>query len=120
MSDYQDKIHKDGPDKLVVESGGVIEVKSGGAISNAGDSIAVVDPADHVADASVTLTDYDAPTLVGVNGTGSNAAPLAGTQTALDDLATKEDEQDTAISALETKINAILAALQDAGIMADS
>lgn len=42
--------------------------------------------------------------LVGVDGTGSNAAPLAGTETRLD--------------ALEAKVNAILAALQAAGLMA--
>lgn len=41
--------------------------------------------------------------LVGVDGTGSNAAPLAGTETRLD--------------AIEAKINAILAALQAAGMM---
>ena len=42
-------------------------------------------------------------TLVGVDGTGSNAAPLAGTQTQL--------------NAIDAKINAILAALQAAGLM---
>jgi len=41
--------------------------------------------------------------LVGVDGTGSNAAPLAGTETRLD--------------AIESKINAILAALRAAGLM---
>lgn len=42
--------------------------------------------------------------LVGVDGTGSNAAPLAGTETRLD--------------ALEAKINAILVSLKAAGLMA--
>lgn len=42
--------------------------------------------------------------LTGVDGTGSNAAPLAGTETRLD--------------AIESKINAILAALRAAGLMA--
>lgn len=41
--------------------------------------------------------------LVGVDGTGSNAAPLAGTETRLD--------------AIEAKINAVLAALRAAGLM---
>lgn len=44
--------------------------------------------------------------LTGVDGTGSNAAPLAGTETRLD--------------AIESKINAILTALKNAGLMASS
>ena len=54
-------------------------------------------PAAHIADISSS-------NLVGVDGTGSNAAPLAGTETRLD--------------AIEAKINTILAALQAAGMMA--
>ena len=42
--------------------------------------------------------------LVGVDGTGSNAAPLVGTETRLD--------------ALEVKVNAILTSLKAAGLMA--
>jgi hypothetical protein len=42
--------------------------------------------------------------LVGVDGTGNNAAPLAGTETRLDNI--------------EAKINAILTALKNAGLMA--
>jgi len=41
--------------------------------------------------------------LVGVDGTGSNAAPLAGTETRLD--------------AVEAKADAIIAALKAAGLM---
>jgi predicted RecA/RadA family phage recombinase len=52
------------------------------------------------------VADITSSNLVGVDGTGSNAAPLAGTETRLD--------------AIETKINAILGALQDAGLMASS
>ncbi len=59
-------------------------------------SAASITPAAHVAD--ITSSN-----LVGVDGTGSNAAPLAGTETRLD--------------ALESKINAILAAMQAAGLM---
>lgn len=53
-------------------------------------------PAAHVA--NITSSN-----LVGVDGTGSNAAPLAGTETRLD--------------AAEAKINEILAALQAVGMM---
>jgi hypothetical protein len=42
--------------------------------------------------------------LVGVDGTGSNAAPLAGTETRLD--------------AIESKINALIAAMKASGQMA--
>lgn len=42
--------------------------------------------------------------LVGVDGTGSNAAPLAGTESRLD--------------AIESKIDALIQALKDAGVMA--
>jgi hypothetical protein len=42
--------------------------------------------------------------LVGVDGTGSNAAPLAGTETRLD--------------AIETKLNALLVSLRTAGVIA--
>lgn len=41
--------------------------------------------------------------LVGVNGTGSNAAPLVGTESRLD--------------AIEAKVDALLSALQAAGLM---
>ncbi len=53
-------------------------------------------PAAHVANISNVV-------LAGVDGTGSNAAPLAGTQTQL--------------NAIDAKINAILAALIAAGLM---
>lgn len=42
--------------------------------------------------------------LVGVDGTGSNAAPLVGTEARLD--------------AIEAKINAVITALKNAGLMA--
>ena len=44
--------------------------------------------------------------LVGVDGTGSNAAPLVGTEARLD--------------AIEAKVDAILASLKAAGLMASS
>ena len=52
---------------------------------------------------AATVAAITSSNLVGVDGTGSNAAPLAGTETRLD--------------AIETKINAILTALKDAGLM---
>jgi hypothetical protein len=62
-----------------------------------------VDSGANAQAASVAL--FGATTnLVGVDGTGSNAAPLAGTETRLDNI--------------ETKINAILTALKNAGLMA--
>ena len=62
-----------------------------------------VDSGANAQAASVAL--FGATTnLVGVDGTGSNAAPLAGTETRLDNI--------------ETKINAILTALKAAGLMA--
>lgn len=33
---YAAKVHFEGPDKLIIESGGVIDIKSGGAIQQAG------------------------------------------------------------------------------------
>jgi hypothetical protein len=42
--------------------------------------------------------------LVGVDGTGSNAAPLAGTEARLD--------------AIEAKVDALITALKNAGLMA--
>lgn len=53
---------------------------------------------------AATIADITSSNLVGVDGTGSNAAPLAGTETRLD--------------AIEAKINAVLASLKAAGIMA--
>lgn len=44
--------------------------------------------------------------LVGVDGTGSNAAPLAGTESRLD--------------AIEAKVDAVITALVNAGLMASS
>lgn len=53
---------------------------------------------------AAAVADISSSNLVGVDGTGSNAAPLAGTESRLD--------------AIESKINAILAALRAAGLMA--
>jgi transketolase len=54
--------------------------------------------------AAAAVADISSSNLVGVDGVGSNAAPLAGTESRLD--------------AIESKINAILAALRAAGLMA--
>jgi hypothetical protein len=87
MSEYEPKVHSDGPDKLVVESGGEIEVKSGGKISAAGTQ------ASHIADASVA---HD------LNATFSDT------------------EAEAALDALGTKINAVIAVLEGAGLTATS
>ena len=55
---------------------------------------------------AATVADITSTNLFGVDGTGSNAAPLAGTETRLD--------------AIETKINAVLTALKNAGLMASA
>lgn len=57
----------------------------------------VASPAAHVALIGSTTN------LVGVNGTGSNAAPLVGTESRLD--------------VIEAKVDAILSAIQAAGLM---
>jgi hypothetical protein len=62
-----------------------------------------VDSGANAQAASVAL--FGATTnLVGVDGTGSNAAPLAGTETRLDNI--------------EAKINSVITALKNAGLMA--
>jgi hypothetical protein len=63
-----------------------------------------IDAAQAAASQAAAVADITSSNLVGVDGTGSNAAPLAGTETRLD--------------AIESKINAILAALKAAGLMA--
>jgi hypothetical protein len=67
-------------------------------IVNAIDALHAVAPAAHVAALGTTSN------LVGVDGTGSNAAPLVGTEARLD--------------AIEAKVDAVIAALIAAGLMA--
>lgn len=62
--------------------------------------------ADGPGGSAAFVADITSSNLTGVDGTGSNAAPLAGTETRLD--------------AIEAKINALLGSLQDAGLMATS
>ena len=66
-------------------------------ISDAIDALHAVAPAAAVAALGVTSN------LVGVDGTGSNAAPLVGTEARLD--------------AIEAKIDAVIAALKAASLM---
>ena len=66
--------------------------------------IAAIEAAGAAAPEAANVPDITSTNLVGVDGTGSNAAPLAGTETRLD--------------AIESKINAVLASLQAAGLMA--
>lgn len=65
---------------------------------------ALISELESVASQAATVAAITSSNLVGVDGVGSNAAPLAGTETRLD--------------AIESKINAILVALKDAGLMA--
>jgi len=65
---------------------------------------AVIDMVESALTQAATVAAITSTNLVGVDGTGSNAAPLAGTETRLD--------------AIETKINAVLTALKAAGLMA--
>ena len=67
-------------------------------ITKAIDALHAVAAASHVAPLGTTSN------LVGVDGTGSNAAPLVGTEARLD--------------AIEAKIDAVIAALIAAGLMA--
>lgn len=56
------KIHKNGPDELVIESGGTLTIKSGGAIAaESGSSIASPDPGTHIPDLTA-ITGGEAPT----------------------------------------------------------
>ncbi len=43
---YEAKVHSEGPDTLVVESGGEVIVKPGGSITNDGTSYVVTEPDD--------------------------------------------------------------------------
>jgi predicted RNase H-like nuclease len=67
-------------------------------VADAIDALHAAAPAAHVAALGATSN------LVGVDGTGSNAAPLVGTEARLD--------------AIEAKVDALLAALVAAGLMA--
>ncbi len=73
MSEYEPKVHHDGPDTLVVESGGDINVKTGGTVSANGTQ------ASHIADASVahalnaTFSDTEVEAALNALGTKINA-----------------------------------------------
>ena len=70
---------------------------------SAAELAAAVDAAGNAQAAAVAALGATA-NLVGVDGTGSNAAPLAGTEARLD--------------AIEVKVDAVIAALKAAGLMA--
>lgn len=76
-------------------------LKVGLAVAGAGEEVATALDRE-----AAVVEAISSSNLVGVDGTGSNAAPLAGTETRLD--------------ALETKVNAILTSLKAAGLMASS
>jgi len=98
------KIYKEqGGAKMVVESGGEIDVESGGAITADGTQ------ASHIADAGAALkTDYAKADI-------DDAASIDGTE-----LAVVLNLITTAYNDLATKHNALLAAIEGVGILADS
>ncbi len=70
-------------------------------------AVEIADAIDASGNSQAAVVSYTAGTnLVGVDGTGSNAAPLAGTETRLD--------------AIDTALAAILTSLKNAGLMASS
>ena len=89
-------VHTDGT-TLTVESGGVIEIKAGGSLNNSGTALST--PVASALQAVVTQTQTDLTdstggtpsttlaVLTGVDGTGSNAAPLTATKDAIASLA---------------------------------
>lgn len=101
MSEYNAKVHMDGPDELVIESGG--------SITAAGTQASAV--SDFSADADVTIT----TDLTGVDtGTDMTAAQAAQIEADLAAIAAKLNGDTTDI---ETKLNAIIAALEGVGIL---
>lgn len=71
--------------------------------AEAAEIAAAIDAGGNAQAASVALLGATSD-LVGVDGTGSNAAPLAGTESRLD--------------AIEAKVDAVITALKNAGLMA--
>jgi len=93
---YNSKIYnKQGGDEVVVASGGEINIESGGKITDDGTQ------ASHIADLSIT-TD------------------LTGVDTDTDMTAAQAGQIEADLAAIETKLNAILAALEGVGILATS
>lgn len=100
MSDYSAKIHiKQDADELVIESGGEVGVESGGKVG--------VESGGEV----------DIKTGGKILANGTQANHIADASTAHDLNATFSDtEVEAALNALGTKINAILVAIEGAGI----
>lgn len=90
-------VHKpQGGDQIVIESGGSIHVKTGGKIVPNSET-----QPSHIADLAVT-TD------------------LTGVDTGTDMTAAQAGQIETDLAAVATKLNAVLAALEGAGIVASS
>jgi len=86
MSEYNAKVHMDGPDELVVESGG--QITAAGTQASA-----VVD---------LTIT-----------------TDLTGVDTDTDMTAAQAGQIEADLAAIATKLNAIIAALEGVGILAE-
>lgn len=110
MSDYSGKVYrKIGGDELVVASGGKITIEEGGTIIGGGD----VTPQTDIAD--ITTSNLAATTIT--LSTGDVYAD-ADVKTAVDTgLAGVTSKVETRLDALDSKVNAILAALRAAGVL---
>lgn len=65
MSDYNAKVHSNGPDRMVIESGGTIDVLSGGKILAAGTQASTI--ANAKADYTTGDLDAEAEVIAAVN-----------------------------------------------------
>ncbi len=120
MSDYNAKVHMDGPDKQVIESGGTVDFEAGSALKLAG--------------TTVTSTAAELNILDGVTKTAAqiNALPIVE-QLAIADIDAADgvaaaganptkaefDAVVTLANANKAKINALLAELRLANIIAE-
>lgn len=100
---------KQGGDELVVSAGGKITVESGGTIVGGGDVTPQADIADitpsNLAATTITLSTTD---------TYSDAAVKSAVDTGLAGVTSKVE---TRFDALDSKVNALLAALRLAGVL---
>lgn len=107
---YQTKVYRKlGGDELVVASGGKITVEAGGSIVGGGD----VTPQADIAD--ITASNLAATTsTLSTEDTYTDAAVAASIDGGLAGVTAKVE---TRLDALDTKVNAILAALRTAGVL---
>lgn len=100
---------KQGGDELVVASGGKITVEAGGSVAGGGD----VTPQANIAD--ITASNLAATTItLSTSDTYTDSAVKTAVDTGLSGVTSKVE---TRLDALDTKVNAILAALRIAGVL---